>query len=265
MILSPKLTVSSSQISARYRASPEPQAVDMEITTSTSRPLEMMGVFFKIWIKAMNQGGGGSDMFSPLDGKAKLLSEPAADFAGTSFAWRFSLQSIAPIALRDVMARLSLQPRGGGFIEHFRLVGSLPLDDSPLSVSERDFLRWFDDTSAYPKLWGGAAPFEIVGQEIENAARIRVTLTGGTTPELQSAWNDQLGVWTMLISLYPDRFLKAWGQSATPNRARNKSQLTATYPLFTFDIDPPRNTLITMMIWFHHNVSAIKKLEIALP
>jgi hypothetical protein len=264
MILCPKLAVSASQISVRYRATPEPQDVKMEITTATRRELGMMGIFFGTWIRAVSQGGGGSDVFSPLDGKAKLISEPPADRVGTTFKWRFSLQSVAPIALRDVMSRLNVMPESGGFIKHFRLVGSAPLDDGPVSVTERDFLRWFDDATAYPERWPDP-PFEVVGVEIRKSARIRVTLAGATTPSIQKKLDEQLRLWTMLISMYPDRFLKTWGSAAQSKLTRNKSHLTATYPHFTYDIDPVRNTLIGMMIWFHHNVSAIKKLELALP
>ena len=263
MILNPKLAVTPSQISVRYRATPEPQEIEMEVTTSVARPLGMMHNLFRPWISAVNQGGGGSDVFSPLDGKAKMIAAPPPD-PSTTFAWRFSLQSVAPIALRDVMTRLNTMPEGFGFIEHFRLSGSAPLDDSPLSVTERQFLGWFDDVHAYPKQWP-TVPFEVVGQEIEKSARIRVTLAGATSPEVEQHLNGHLGAWTMLIRQYPDRFLKAWGESALPKFARNKSQITATYPLFTYDIDPVRDTLINMMIWFHHKVAAIKKLELALP
>jgi hypothetical protein len=259
----PELEFARSHLAVRYRGDPAPQVLEIHVVTDRPPEVPFGPAALTFLVEAVNLGGAGGSEFPPTAGAARIVRGPG-DVAGRAHAaWQIEVAGVTPFFVRTLVERLG-DPGLGAVVTSMTIAGSLPLDASLLSVTERTVLSWLDDDDARPGAWP-APGFPIRDRPIDSGACIRLRLA-------QPADHDRLVRFTRLIEIWNQAILSVTNSSgeyvgvadAAPRMSRSTTELASGYDAFDFYRPPVRATLVNMLTRFHEQVTPIVEAEIAL-
>lgn len=254
----------------RYRASADPQRVDIHVRTTGAMPVavEYGRVFMRRVIDTIELGAAGGSLFDPAAGSAKLVAAPPEGEAlGPDYVWSAEVAGVSPRALRTMVEHL--RHSGGGFfpVTSMSITGSLPTDRSELSVTEEEVKRWLRDPEAYIDAWPEPG-FPVTPREVSSGAAIRVTLADEITPELSDALRTALIAWVNVTSEYVAdtgehiRVGNSW--EMLPVFGMGRHELRARYRQFPRRKGPSRDALVNMIARFHRTTAKVEELSVGL-
>lgn len=250
-----------------YRASPAPQELTIDVTTTGVPHKGVANWYFQAIIDDINAGAAGGSIFAPSQGFAELVSGPVydADALRPDHHAVIRVAGVAPLFLRTVVEEL----RWAGAempTTHLSIQGSEPLDQSPLSVREHHVRAWLDDPSAYLEPWPSPG-IKVQMNDLRSGAALRVVTESPITPPIRDEL-EQLSVrWLNAVRNYvsddgaePDvniaKMLPAYGQG--------KSEFRARYGQFLYTREPSRATIANMLARFHERVAPLVEAEVSL-
>ncbi|KYF77670.1 hypothetical protein BE20_09080 [Sorangium cellulosum] len=245
----------------RYRASLDPQIVTISVTTQGATTFPYAQIILRKLLTSINAGSAGGSRFPPTAGAAVVVDE-SPDLHGPSYVWKVRLAAVDPLFLRTMVEELRYAGAGHP-VTSMEIAGSLPLDDTALSVREDDVKRWLDDPGAYLEEWPNPG-FPIV--ERGRWAMFRLRLDAQITGELRRKLDLVALGWLEAVSSY----LWATGEYEAGNIDRcmprcgsSKDEFSAAYRDFYFSPVPARARLVNALSRFHHTVAPIALAEIS--
>jgi len=146
----PVLDLDLSALVVRYRASPLPQLVDVHIAMDRAPRRSYPALALPFLVRAINAGAAGGAELAPSAGAARIVSGLSGpeDFAPRDrLSFRLELAGVSPYFLRLVVERLALAGPGAR-VTGLSIVGALPVDASPLSVTELQMRSWLSRADA---------------------------------------------------------------------------------------------------------------------
>lgn len=256
-------------LSVEYRASDKPQTLVIEAHISAI-PVFPTGPLNMRWFEStIGAGGAGGAEFSPTTGSVEHVSGPLKTTddgsRGPNYRWEMRVAGVSPLFLRNIVPSFGTIGAPGK-TTFLRITGSLPLDDSPLSVREAAVIRWLDDRESFMKAWPDLG-FPVKTKEgASRAATVRVRFCQAVTKKLVEKLELTIAIWVMAIGHYPslDFSHRGRGQGVTQT-AKTKSEVVCTYPAFDYAREPAQAVLVNMLACFHAKVAPIAEAEITLP
>jgi hypothetical protein len=254
------------KLELRYRASPEPQV--LRVRSRYASPLErgnQNDVF--AWAAERNGLGGGAE-FAPSAVRMKAL---AGDFAslkggpvtGTDFSFDFEVASLSPKYLRNMIE--SMRP-----CVSLSMVGDLPLDDTPLSITELDMQKWVPSGAkeTYLGLYE-PVPFPVEEGTLTKGASLRIFFEGPLDPGLVDrpaglAWRMSSVTGRMVFLLDPTE-TKVGSLALVPRLSKGTADLAVKWERFNVVHEPARALLLNMCTHIHETVQPVKKVVLKLP
>jgi hypothetical protein len=255
------LDFTRSDLHVAYRASLDPQIVTFSVSTGGATSFPYAQLLIRKLLASVNAGSAGGARFPPIAGSAVIVDESAAP-CGPDYWWKVRLAGADPLFLRTVVEEL----RAAGLrypVTSMQIQGSIPLDDTELSVREADVRRWLDDPKAYLEQWPDP------GFPLVNAGRwamFRVRLAQPITPDLRRKLDLLALGWLNDVSTY------VWDTGeceagvidrSMPRCGSGKVEFSAAYRDFYFSINPSRARLVNALSRFHTTIAPIDVAEIA--
>jgi hypothetical protein len=246
----------------RYRASPTAQNLAIEVHTAGAAPRSEAALYARAIVDFINAGAASGEHFPPQAGFAELLSEPPPPALGPSYAFVMRVAGVEPMFLRRMVERLRLcgvgQPTVG-----MSIVGSLPLDESPLSITESEVRAWLDDPAAYPSEWR-EIPFALSRMDAEDGVALRVDLAEPIQPAVYKRLETLFALWLEVILLDVSEDGQEVFESGPEFHFQSgfgKSEYRACLRRFDHARGPASAALINMLTRFHAEVCPIIEAE----
>jgi hypothetical protein len=256
-------------LTVAYRASAEPQRLEV-LASIKGFAAFPFGPISMLWFeRGIRAGGAGGAEFAPTAGIATHVSGPLKNgdegFMGPDFRWELEVASVSPYFLRNIVSTFS---NIGAPYEttSVSILGSLPVDDSPLSVRESDVKAWLEDDHSFMKAWADPGfPLKTV-EANRNAATVRLVLDRDIDKQLSDDILTAIGTWNVLVDSYPNLARTGRGKGhAGPRTATKKREMVTTYDEFDYLRDPSQALLSNVLSHFHAKVCPIREAEISLP
>lgn len=252
----------------RYRASEEPQRLDVDIHTTGPIPVDFAGAFRRRILDMVNYGAAGGSLFDPVLGKARLLSAPdEGPMFGPDYRWSLEIAGVAPIALRTFVEQLRVS---GGLIQpvtSMALQGSLPTDGSALSVDADRVRGWLRDPSAYTEEWPSPG-FPVIAREVSSGATLRIALDDAIDAALSDTLRTLAISWVNFTSEYlaehGEHVRVDPGWKLLPSFGLGKREISARYREFPRKRLASRAVIVNMLARFHQTVAPIAEVEVGL-
>lgn len=250
-----------------YRGSMETQTLTVDVATAELARISIFFAHMSMLQGAINFGAGGSDIFPPWQGFMGWAEATPEEERGPTYHAEVPIVGVAPVMMRVIVETL----RGSGFhqpVDAMAIHGSLPLDESPLSITEVDIKRWIEDQTTYPKLWP-EIPFPIREKRGNGSFHIHIRLGGPIPTEgLDHAKCFLLG-WANMIDDLPledgsGALQLGPNGSVAPFFPRVKlgeREIWAKMQKMPFVREPSLNILKNMLCCFHHKVVGIERVE----
>jgi hypothetical protein len=255
------LDFAADRLLVSYRASPEPQNVTLHFElkgASNGQPI----AFFAIWSQ-IHLGMAGSDVFAPTACDAtrphgKFLSQGRV----TPKEYKVVLtdvRGVAPIHLRLLIERLRMVG-GNTELASLDIRGDLPVDESPLSVSERQVRQWLDDPAAYPRRWPKLS-FPVEEKEFTGKG-VSAHIGFADAPDDQKKADLEMRVleWRNAAVNYVSddgEFVPQKLGPTMPKVVWKKSEAVASIELFEHAREPSMNLLLNVLERAHHEIGPI--------
>jgi hypothetical protein len=258
--------LNASRLEVRYRATTEPQLVEVRIKGSPSPNRdgsEHPGRVGNL-VSLMNAGVAGGVLFAPELGEAEIVSgpRPGDPLEGADMAWQLRVRAIDPrffaVALHllaEAWATLARERDVRYCPKQVSIVGELPLDDSPASARTEDVLAWLKDPSdayrAWPKL-----PFPVKEGKTSKSPRfsLRVDAPGAVAVALDA--------WTLPTMF--DAHPRGGGENRVANTVVGKTQLTVPWQTLSLPPQVARGPILNMARRFHFRATKVSAVELAL-
>lgn len=261
----PELQFVRGNLKVAYRASLEPQDLDLEIVLDGPDPRLHVLQQVRIFIEEISGGAAGGSMFAPTRGSAAHRHGPLSGdeplAMGPRYHYGLRVAGVAPHYLRHVVEKLGMSAA----VSFLSIRGSLPLDDSTQSVRENDVVRWL----GFPRTHLGAfaAPFAV--REHQRHGRrgfVRLRLLEPSTNDILLAFEDALLVWGGLLLSYGDRTAANQAKISLPASAgRGGAVLAAQFEVLSCEHDAARDALINVIGAFHERAAQVGSLEVGIP
>jgi len=261
-----------SHLAVRFRASIEPQEVDIYVKTAGRSQERNAGADMAVLASQVRYGVAGGSRFEPARGLWERLSGVAApdkgpEAFGPEYRWKCRVAAIDPLFLRSVAEGL----RSCGWapdnpVEEMSIVGQLPLDDSDLSVTETQVRAWLDDPTAYVGEWPNPG-FPIDHKEATGTGvALRVKLQRAATSEELDWLNGCAHAWVNTLSNYVSEDGKQirFEFGLLPRVSRSKLGLSAHYKEFRWTRGPARAVIINTLARYHVTYAPIERVELRL-
>jgi hypothetical protein len=256
-------------LTVAYRASAEPQRLEIRASINGLAAYPF-GPIAMLWFeRGIRAGGAGGAEFAPTAGVASHVSGPLKSgeegFMGPDFRWELEVAAVSPYFIRNIVSTFG--NIGAPYdTTSVSILGSLPLDDSPLSVRESDVKAWVEDDHSFMRAWADPGfPLKTMPAN-RNAATVRLVLDRDIDKNLSDDILTAIGVWRILIGSYPNLARTGRGKGhAGPRTATKKREMVVTYDEFDYLRDPSQALLINVLSHFHAKVSPIREAEISLP
>ncbi|WP_437961324.1 hypothetical protein WME76_17915 [Sorangium sp. So ce119] len=250
-----------------YRASPEPQELSVDVTVAGVPETQLAHFMMRTLLDAINGGAAGGSLFHPAAGSAALLRGPLDEApTGSSYAWVVRVAAVAPVFLRTCVDQLALCGAGKP-VTSLTFRGSVPLDGSPLSITDRQVRAMLTDPTAYVDAW--PAPGFPVRDGDRGAddveATLRLEMGSRITSPVRARLEDLAIGWINVVHRYADnhgRYVTFNPQKTLPRFGQSKTEFRAYYPEFRWASGPARAAMINMLTRFHHEVAPIAAAEI---
>ncbi len=250
-----------------YHASPTVQELDVVVR---ARGLPSKGAanwYFQNLVDTINAGAAGGALFSPSAGFAEMLTGPRSDAEAlrTDHHATFRVAAVAPMFMRTFVEDLRFvnieEP-----VTELRISGSLPLDDTPMSVTEREVRSWLDDPTAYLGAWPSPG-FALDLDQLREGAALRVVLVDPASPERREKLEELSVRWLNAIRNY----VSFDGREVTPNPGRqlprfgqSKREFRASFDEFLWARQSSCDVVVNLLTRFHETVAPIAEAEVAL-
>ena len=252
-----------------YRASAEPQIMTVDIGTAGRSPRPMAGGYIWVVRRWLRSGVAGSDVFPPWLPWIEKGVEPETYEAkpGPSYHFEIPHAGFAPPMIRllvELFRKIGLtQP-----VEGMVIRGSLPLDDSPLSVTERDVKRWLDDPTAYPRVWPDLG-FPVIERSAAKGAFVRMRLLRDFSRDAWDLACDPVAEWCEVLTDYVSEASHEVvpmppAGPFQPEVAFARREIVYRLEKFPYVKKPSRDLLLNTLCRFHHEVARIESVEVAL-
>lgn len=250
-----------------YRASADPQVLTIDIGTSGKAPRPMAGIYIWVVRRWLRSGVAGSDVFPPWLPWVEKGVEPETyeEETGPSYHFEIPHAGFAPPMIRrlvELFAKIGVnQP-----VEGMVIRGSLPLDDSPLSVTEHDVRRWLEDPMAYPKVWPELG-FEVIDRSAVTGALVRVRMVDDLSPAEWDTAVDRVDRWFEVLAEYVSEAEHGHVTRSAlerPESAFTRREIVFRLEKFPYVKKPSRDLLLNTLCRFHHEVARIESVEVAL-
>jgi len=250
-------------LTVAYRASAEPQTLDVHVKCA-GKPMEVHAPMHARGIaKAATVGAIGGAEFHPTAGVAKLLSGPLDPPASEGPEWHYSFEvaSMSPRYIRNIVHRMAYAGARTPPVS-MSIVGSLAIDDTPMSITERTIAAKIDDPYFFPEAWP-KPPFavQVVAPKPEGVT-LKIKVAGSIEPPTKAAMVQLVQSWSNHIALYLDGNGLPGRMVINPKTSNNKTTFTMFYNLFTFEPKPARDMLVNMLIHFHEKVAPLAEVEL---
>lgn len=252
----------------RCRASEQPQVLDVDIRTAGPVPIEFGRVFLRRVLDIVNFGAAGGSVFDPSIGAAHLLSGPPAGAAlGPDYRWSIEIAGIAPIAFRTMVEQLRNSTGLLVPVTSMAITGTLPLDASPMSVTEDHVRAWLGKPDALVDEWPTPG-FPVVAREVSSGATLRIELADEITQPIAEALRTIGVAWVNVTSEY----VSEWGEPVNvkpawkllPSFGMGRRELSARYREFPRRRAASRAAIVNMLARFHRSVAPVAAVEIGL-
>lgn len=269
MPLLDNLDFTQNALAVSYRGSQDPQTLTIHVTTAEPEEAAYGPRFITTLMDVINSGGAGGSHFHPATGFAELLSGPTyPDAEGPQFNWDLRVAGVSPLFVRNIVESLRLCGGVENPAQSMSIQGSLPLDDTELSVREAEVKAWLDDPLAYVGEWP-APGFPIKQRESPSAAlRIRLgkNLNAATEDELKGVCLQWLAATYNYVNEYGEPILDEPDRLARllPKFGATRRELRAFYEEFTRTRFPARAVIVNMLARYHAAVLPITDVELAL-
>jgi hypothetical protein len=254
-----KLEYVHKNLSVAYRSSLERQRIDIQMTSSemSSAYVQMLAL-----VRHINSGAASGSEFPPESSFAKIIRD-TPDKNGPNYDWQLEIAGMSPKFIRQFVERLRGVSRKG-YAMSLAIRGSFALDESPLSVTEREVIAWLDDPNAYPGAWPSPG-FPVEREFPPKGASVRVRLAGKANKKILSGFRNVLAIWSNLTLEFFDAKGEQMGRSDfNPSIAASGVELSARYGIFDRVREPSAAALINLLGRLHHDVAPIEKAIIAL-
>ncbi len=243
-----------------YRASAEPQELVIDVATAGKADFPMSVASLRSLLEAINRGAAGGSVFSPLAGFAKRIDGPWEGEAtlGPSYRWTVEIAGVAPLFMRNMVEELR---RAGANhpVTRLSIVGSLPVDDGPLSMREGPLRGILNDRDNYLTAFPHKE-FSVHHEPTDQVANLRVELATRVTPEIRSEFEATCIWWLNVIRNYvsDDGLEVAMSASKSlPVFGSSRSELRAHYREILFKRPPALAALKNLLYRFHKDVAPI--------
>lgn len=252
-----------------YRASAEPQIMTIDIGTAGRAARPMAGIYIAMVRRWLRSGVAGSDVFPPWLPWIEKGVEPETyeERGGPSYHFEFPHAGFAPPMIR-LLVELFRKVGANQPVEAMVIKGSHPLDDSPLSITEREVKGWLDDPTAYPKVWPELG-FRVSDRAAAGGAFVRVRFSQDLPRELWDLADDVVDEWFEVLGNYVSESSHEvvpipLGGYARPESAFARREVVYRLEKFPYVKKPSRDLLLNTLCRFHHEVARIESVEVAL-
>lgn len=261
-----RLEFAQHNLRVAYRSSLEPQVMTIDIGTAGRALRPLAGGYIWAVRRWLRSGVAGSDVFPPWLPWIEKGVEPETyeEETGPSYHFEFPHAGFAPPMIRllvELFRKIGVnQP-----VEGMVLKGSLPLDDSPLSITEREVKRWLDDPTAYPKVWPELG-FEVIDRSAGKGAFVRMRLASDFSRDAWDMAHDPINEWFEVLTDYVSEATHEVvpTQHHAPESAFARREVVYRLEKFPYVKKPSRDLLLNTLCRFHHEVARIESVEVAL-
>lgn len=269
MPIVPGLDFVKDNLSVAYRASAEPQSLEIRASldgwaSNASGPLSMLG-----FEEAMRAGAASGAEFPPTAGHARHVSGPLRPrdegARGPDFRWELEVTAISPYFIRNLVTELgTIGVRTK--TKSVAISGSLPLDDSVLSVRESQVKGWLEDSTTFMREWHDPG-FPLTRTDANrSAATVRLWFQRDLDAKLLDDVVTTLQMWRNLVIFHPNPSLSGLGTGTIgPRSARKRREFVTTYDPFNYLRPPTEALLVNMLSYFNAKVEPLDAAEISLP
>lgn len=249
-----------------YCASLEPQELHIDVKTAGPAAKAEAEARIGTIIANINAGAAGGDVFHPAAGSAALLAGTSGHPSnlGPDYQFRLQVAGVAPLYLRTIVEEL----RWVGFnqpVSFMSIVGTRPLDSTPLSVQSAAVRAWLDDPSAYLPRWP-KPEFDVSDHEAYGAS-IHVQLLDPLTLSTELALRDAVMQWVVMTQQYVDgegREVVRILHHTLPRDGASRTGYRAMCEEFLHTSGPSRAALINILTRYHRTVAPIAMVQIGL-
>lgn len=249
-----------SDLLVAYRASAEPQQLTIEVTTAGKAEFPMSVASLRCLLEAINRGAAGGTVFSPLAGLAKRNDGPweGEPTLGPNYRWTLEVAGVAPLFMRNMVEELR-RVGANHAVTQVSIVGSLPVDDGPMSIREGPLRGILNDRDRYLDAFPHKE-FTVHHEPTDHVANVRVELAARVTPEVRSEFEATCIWWLNIIRNYvsDEGFEVAMSASKSlPVFGSSRSELRAHYREILFKRPPAQAILQNLLYRFHKDVAPI--------
>jgi len=245
-----------------YRASADPQLLDLYVELAAADPLGRIPTVVRRLLDEMNGGAAGGAELPPALGCARCVQGPLDNREpGPVYRYMLEVAAVSPRFLRHLVETLGAR----GDVRVLAVRGALPLDDSALSVREGEVATWLHHPRTH--ILPTTPPFPV--REIPwrgHSAFVRAVLLDATSNDVLLAFDEALLIFSgLLLSYGPPGGV---GQSRVvmpPGAGRGGRVLAARWEDFVCERQPARDALINVMSAFHARTSPLERLDVGLP
>ena len=246
----------------RYRAHRDPQRVTIRARwRQTPREPTLFQVLKRMELE-IDEGFAADGTFSPLEGKGTWETS----FEGRSLTdWIPELDAVIRVqsvseAFIRFLATLLVQGN-----PELTIVGEIPPDGSSDSL-DTNLLIQRDEGFTAPARWP-AVPFEVDVGEAPRGASIRVFFAGDLPPDYSGV--GQFGLGARLARLALQLTMTFWNRDHTqaamlnlvPKREFTKREASISWERFAVHPDAFVNVLVNHLVWTHHEVAPVERVE----
>jgi hypothetical protein len=245
-----------------YRASAEPQLVDLYVELTAPDRMGRVPILVRRLVDEINGGAAGGAQFPPAQGRARCLSGPlSAREPGPVYRYVLDVAGVSPQFLRHLVETAS----AGGDVRTLAVRGALPLDDGPLSVREAQVSAWLHQPRTHMEAYAPHFPVRDLGRQ-GRSGFVRAALVDGTSDDLLRAFDEVLLVFSgLLLSYGPPGGIGRSRVVLPPSAGRGGRVLAARWSDFSCERGPARDALVNVMSAFHARTAQIERLDVGLP
>ncbi|MCK6589157.1 MAG: hypothetical protein HUU21_05560 [Polyangiaceae bacterium] len=269
MPLLDNLDFTKNDLTVSYRGNLEPQTLTIYAAIEIPEEAAYGPRFITTLMDVINAGGAGGSHFHPAAGLAELLSGPTYPEAeGPQFNWDLRVAGVSPLFMRNIVESLRLCGGVDNPAIAMSIRGSLPLDDTELSVREAEVKAWLEEPLAYVGEWPD--PGFPIKQRMSPGAALRIRLGKNLNAETEDELKGVCIQWLAATYNYvnefgepildePDRLARLM-----PKFGATRRELRAYYEEFTRIPGPSRAVIVNMLARYHAQVLPITDVELAL-
>ena len=272
----PHMTFAEEQLTLRYRANAKAQTLRIEVDgpwppdepsgDAGPRILGLLGA-------ATRAGLCGGEEFDPCLGEFRVLAGPMCGERSAlpdacDYRWTVEVAGVNTLSLRLWIEWLSSSfaavPGLAPGARRVLIEGSLPVNKTAASITEKVMRMWLESGRAYPNRWKKGA-FPVIEAHGQQAARIEAFAAGTLSPSHAAAFEERCALVLRYAAMVADRDHKRPGSCGAPRFEHAPGRLALVSDPFDFDPYTARALFTGMLTRFHREVALLERIELTLP